>query len=127
MSTQLSIFISTIDNASSVIRGVQSSVQGLSAIGSVGSSMVGLGAAIGKLRTTTNGYLAYCNGCKMYHVFDKRWTFNGNYQSPTFSPSLVVEDEDSKCHSFLTDGVWHYLDDCTHELRCQLSPLRSEI
>lgn len=46
MSSQLQIIISAIDNASSVISGVQAAVSGLSQIGDVGRSMVGLGAAV---------------------------------------------------------------------------------
>ena len=26
----------------------------------------------------------------MYHYFDSRWTFDGNMDKPTFSPSLLV-------------------------------------
>lgn len=30
----------------------------------------------------------YCPGCKEIHPFDKRWTFNGDFERPTFEPSL---------------------------------------
>ena len=46
MASSLSITIEAIDNASSVISGVQSSVKGLAQMGQVGASLVGLGAAI---------------------------------------------------------------------------------
>jgi len=45
-SSLLSITIEAIDNASAVISGVQNSVKGLAQIGAVGSSLVGMGAAI---------------------------------------------------------------------------------
>ena len=30
----------------------------------------------------------FCPGCRELHPFDKRWTFNGDFERPTFSPSL---------------------------------------
>lgn len=52
------------------------------------------------------------------------WEFNGDYDKPTFSPSMGAnlyqyEKEHPKCHSFLTDGQWRFLDDCTHEMAGQ--------
>jgi hypothetical protein len=68
------------------------------------------------------------------------WTWNNSMEQPTFLPSLLVtsghfvprnkpescwctynqEHGDSgfacvRCHSFVTKGVLHYLNDCTHE------------
>jgi len=37
------------------------------------------------------GWMFYCPGCRCNHYFDKRWTFDGNEQSPTFSPSLLCK------------------------------------
>lgn len=51
----------------------------------------------------------------------KGWTFNGNLEKPTFSPSLLVtgylnaEQPDGVCHSYITDGKIQYLSDSTHE------------
>lgn len=58
---------------------------------------------------------------KDYPWVDNRWSFNGNYERPTFSPSIKVEighypDPSDICHSFVTDGKIKYLNDCTHEL-----------
>lgn len=61
------------------------------------------------------------------------WTFNGNVDSPTVTPSLLVTypanpratDEfkewrtERVCHSFITDGKVQFLSDCTHELAGQ--------
>ena len=48
-------------------------------------------SAKGVLRILEGGLLAfYCPGCRMHHAFDSRWTFNGDYEKPTFSPSLLV-------------------------------------
>lgn len=38
------------------------------------------------------GYMIYCVACGCGHKFDVgRWTFNGNYEKPTFSPSMLVK------------------------------------
>jgi hypothetical protein len=77
----------------------------------------------GKLNITESGYIAYCPGCDSHHLFDRRWNFNGNFDKPTFSPSMLVDANGDRCHSFLTDGVWHFLDDCAHSLRGTNQPL----
>lgn len=88
--------------------------------------------AKGKLRIVANGHAAYCPGCKEYHVIYDSWQFDGNYQSPTFSPSLRVQGYSEKfncdyvCHSFIRDGLWQFLSDCTHALKGQTVPLRNE-
>lgn len=65
------------------------------------------------------GYLIYCSGCKCCHCFDGRWTFNNDFEKPTFSPSLLVKHGEGKkiiCHSFVKNGQIQYLNDCTHSL-----------
>lgn len=81
-----------------------------------------------------------------YHATG-RWTFNGNLDRPTFSPSLLVtaghytwkDGKDPKeclwcnddnapfgcyiCHSFINDGNIQFLNDCTHKLAGQTVPL----
>jgi hypothetical protein len=75
------------------------------------------------------------------------WTFNGDYDRPTFSPSIkvtghqVIRDESGKwtgewardaagnavpsvCHSFIRDGQIQFLGDCTHTLAGKTVPLR---
>lgn len=44
------------------------------------------------------------------------WTWNGSLDAPTLSPSLLTKRAEGVCHSFLTDGVFAYLGDCTHSL-----------
>jgi len=78
-------------------------------------------------------YSFYCVGCKHQHsytVFDDNtgWQFNGNLDSPSFTPSLlnvakelnektgVYDIEKSRCHLFVTNGKIIYCGDCTHEL-----------
>lgn len=70
----------------------------------------------------TIGYTAYCPGCKFEHViYTKR--FNGNVKSPSFFPSLLIRfpanNKNNICHSFIKDGKWQFLNDCTHELAGQ--------
>jgi len=48
------------------------------------------------------------------------WTWNGSYDSPTFTPSLLINKNNDggypRCHSFVTNGQIEFLADCTHTL-----------
>lgn len=75
-----------------------------------------------------------CPGCGSHHYLAIRpnklpngasWTYNGNPDAPTFSPSLLRRVDrsnrseprpDMVCHSFVTDGKIQFLGDCTHAL-----------
>jgi hypothetical protein len=82
------------------------------------------------------GHMIFCPACGNSHMFDVgRWSFNGDHERPTFSPSMLVrgtrmitdeerdrimagekiEPEPLVCHSFVCDGRIEYLSDCTHE------------
>ena len=68
-------------------------------------------------------YLMHCPGCEMYHQIwtqpgrPAQWSFDGNMDKPTFSPSLLVNwGKDNVCHSFIRNGQWQFLGDCTHSL-----------
>jgi len=108
-------------------------------------------AALGKkLRTREGGRVAFwCPGCNMAHsvrVYEgagDEWTFNGDGDAPTFTPSVLVRyphfvppvtpenfEEykrnpwpqtrvESICHSFVTAGRIQFLNDCTHALAGQ--------
>ncbi len=70
----------------------------------------------------------YCPGCDMPHGFNDTWTFDGNMESPTVSPSLLTrmprgDDPEVVCHLFLRNGMLEYLSDCTHALAGQTIPL----
>lgn len=79
------------------------------------------------------GYMIFCPACQCGHLFDSRWTFNGNMEKPTFKASMLIEgwkshDEEHfrstlRCHSFVTDGMIQFLDDCEHALKGQTVPL----
>jgi len=72
----------------------------------------------------------WCPGCDMAHRFQTNslvpgrieWGFNGDLEKPTFTPSYKTwhgADMAHVCHSYLRDGVWEFLDDCTHALAGQ--------
>ena len=95
------------------------------------------------------GWIIFCPACRCGHSFKTgMWTFNGNVEKPTFSPSMLVKSGhhvDGKhpcwcdyhkradadpgaptceiCHSFVTDGMIRFLGDCTHKLAGQTVPL----
>jgi hypothetical protein len=87
----------------------------------------------------------HCPACNSSHSVVIRgnvpaWDWNGDYEKPTFSPSILVthpvwvpeitednwqewcahpwqQTQHTKiCHSFVRDGQIQYLTDCTHEL-----------
>ena len=113
-----------------------------------------------KLRSLDNdGLMFYCPGCNMTHTVyhgsgtGPKWTWNGDIDKPTFSPSVLVrvghyipdrtkgdcwcdynkehpDDQDFKClicHSFITDGKIQFLNDCSHELAGQTVDLPDRI
>lgn len=85
----------------------------------------------------TLGWMIFCPGCRQYHAIyteerndcGAQWSFNGDVDHPTFSPSLKVtwtygeQHEQHCCHSFIRDGNIEFLGDCTHELAGQIVPL----
>jgi hypothetical protein len=107
--------------------------------------------------TEDNGLMFWCPGCETARRIQHgagsgpRWTWNGNAEKPTFTPSVLVRsghyapghdnkkgcwctynaerpDEPDKfhcqsCHSFVTDGNIKFLGDCSHELAWQTVPL----
>ncbi len=91
----------------------------------------------------------WCAGCDTHHAINpKGWTWNGDAERPTFTPSVLVRgvemtDEGKAmlergdrppdgsypsrphvCHSFVTDGRIQYLTDSTHALAGQTVPLQ---
>lgn len=52
------------------------------------------------------------------------WTWDGNLETPTLSPSILTGKGSSKiCHSFLRNGVFEFLSDCTHSMSDQKVPM----
>ena len=65
------------------------------------------------------GWIIECPACRYGHRFDHRWTFNGDVDQPTFSPSLLIRTSQGVCHSYVQDGRIQFLGDCTHALAGQ--------
>jgi hypothetical protein len=70
-------------------------------------------------------YVFWCPGCSCHHIFvtlrDERpvWTFNGDTEKPSFTPSLLYPSKTPRCHLFVTDGKIIYQADCGHSLAGQ--------
>lgn len=100
-----------------------------------------------------NVYMHWCPACKCQHFFytnggnegKPSWGFNGNLESPSFSPSMHIHYDEptmddseldrlmklretdksivvpsvriTTCHYYLTAGKLIYMTDCPHELR----------
>lgn len=78
------------------------------------------------------GYMFWCPGCKCGHgvATDRtnpaaNWTFNGDMEKPTFSPSVLVDKDrpERRCHLYVRDGQIQFLNDCHHGLRGQSVPM----
>lgn len=104
-----------------------------------------MGQVSSVLRRQTGGYGHWCPGCNEMHYMPDSWTFNGNLERPTFSPSfkhsgiqrVFVDGQwngewkrDAAgntipyiCHYILTDGILNFCGDCTHALVGQSVPL----
>jgi Family of unknown function (DUF6527) len=70
-----------------------------------------------------------CPGCKEFgnsglHMLavnspnkNPSWTWNENLEKPSLSPSIrTTIGPTMQCHSFLEEGVFKYLSDCSHSL-----------
>jgi hypothetical protein len=101
----------------------------------------------GILRVAEGDHLLFwcpgCNGAHQVRVGGSGWGFNGDYDRPTFTPSVLVrgtrrltdgevqriidgekiKPEPLVCHSFVRDGQIQFLGDCTHALANQTVPL----
>ena len=51
------------------------------------------------------------------------WTWDNNREAPTLSPSILTRQGDEVCHSFLQNGMFQFLGDCTHPLAGQTVPM----
>lgn len=82
---------------------------------------------IGEPHQGKQSYRFVCPGCAQYdepgstfiatHVFNSTWSYNGDGDSPTVSPSILVTGHDEKrCHSFIEEGRIRFLSDCSHSL-----------
>lgn len=58
------------------------------------------------------------------HGSTTRWTFDGNFEAPTFSPSLLhhASNHNPTCHVYIKGGRVEYLSDCGHQLAGRTVP-----
>lgn len=104
-----------------------------------------MGQVSSKLRRGQGAYFHWCPGCQEMHPLPDSWAFDGNLESPTFTPSFKQEgvqrvfingkwtgawkrDAEGKtipfiCHYILTGGVLNFCSDSTHSLAGQSLPL----
>lgn len=58
--------------------------------------------------------------CVNTDVHSPSWTWDGNLEAPTLTPSILTRSGDNfVCHSYLKVGVFEFLSDCTHALANQ--------
>lgn len=72
------------------------------------------------------GYHFHCPACDHAHLVYTagsnvpKWSFNGDLEKPTFSPSLRCfwpgREKEYTCHSFIRNGKMEFLNDCTHDM-----------
>lgn len=80
-------------------------------------------------RQLANGvshFLIWCPGCQEPHAYATSgscsWSFNGNLERPTFTPSLLHHGN-PRCHLNLTDGMIQFHGDCEHALKNTVQPM----
>lgn len=90
---------------------------------------------LSKILAKSNGNIFFeCPACETPHGINcgdghgQVWSWDGDANKPTFSPSLLVtftqydkpatskKKKEHVCHSFVKGGQIQYLNDCTHEL-----------
>lgn len=47
------------------------------------------------------------------------WSWNGDTEKPTVKPSILSDNGEVRCHTWINDGKVQFLDDCTHEFAGQ--------
>ena len=104
-----------------------------------------MGQVSSTLRRIAGGFTHWCPGCEEMHRLPGSWTFDGNLEKPTFTPSFKhegiqrafvdgkwtgewVRDTNGNtvpfiCHYILTAGVLNFCGDGTHALAGKSVPL----
>lgn len=77
----------------------------------------------------SGNYLHYCPGCEGLHMINTGsrnqnnalWSFNGNFEVPTFTPSVDVNKNfpESRCHYSIIEGKIIFTTECYHKLAGQ--------
>lgn len=91
-----------------------------------------------KVFLSMNRAFFHCPGCDGGHAFRIRapkndpdaevWTFNGDVDKPTFSPSLLcnADHAPTRCHLFVREGKIEFLGDCHHSLAGKTVEMKEE-
>jgi hypothetical protein len=75
-------------------------------------------------RFRENRIAFHCPACNCWHMVSSELNghgFNGDYEKPTLTPSVMwngyspLHKRVVKCHSFVLNGVIQFLTDCTHQ------------
>ncbi len=68
----------------------------------------------------------YCPACHTYHTFVYKSKIVLDEFKPTLIRSIKIKDENGiiKCHLNIKDGNIEYLDDCTHDWKGLIVPMR---
>lgn len=104
-----------------------------------------MGQVSAVLRNVEGGFSHWCPGCERMHViptrapYSQHWSFDGNVEQPTFSPSVKItyngrdagqeRDDDCErapqacCHYFVRAGQIEFCGDSTHALAGKTAPL----
>lgn len=88
-----------------------------------------------KIHQLGNRFIFVCPGCNAEHAFQSgsefgpNWIFNGDFNKPTFSPSLLYNAERRnpavpQCHLYVKNGMIEFLSDCTHNLAGKTVPMK---
>jgi len=97
------------------------------------------------LRRYPSGFSHWCPACEGMHILPDSWSFDGNLEKPTFSPSFKhsglqavfvngnwtgewKRDASGNtipfvCHYILTAGQLQFCGDCTHAMAGKTVPL----
>lgn len=84
------------------------------------------------LRRAVGRYIHWCPACEQMHPLPDSWTFNGNMNKPTFTPSFaqtfvrwtgginasglgIGEKQHVLCHYIITDGQLRFCEDSWHK------------
>ena len=90
-----------------------------------------MGQVSAKMRRADGRYFHWCPACQEMHPLPDSWTFNGNVERPTFSPSFKTtfthwtggvaesghglgERQERICHYIIADGKIHFCADSWH-------------
>ena len=79
-----------------------------------------------KLFGNAAGYWHFCPACERLHPLPEGWEFDGDVDSPTFTPSFRHswgKEGGPCCHYILTSGILNFCGDCTHDMAGLAVPL----